>query len=95
MGSVGGWLGTSRYPCIGGIGLRIEDGDVVARAEIAQAARDLVLDIQLPAGDQIPAKQVETLLAALGIAPAELREKTKAFLRSLAAQSSTRDGTES
>ena len=86
MGSVGGWLGTSRYPCIGGIGLRIEDGDVVARAEIAQAARDLVLDIQLPAGDQIPAECVETLLAATGVSPTELRERAHAFLRGLAAR---------
>ena len=84
-GAVGGWLGHIRYPCIGGIGLRVEDG-CVARAEIAQAAHDLVLHIQLPEGAQIPAEHVETLLAATGIAPAELRERTKTFLRGLAAR---------
>ncbi len=48
-GAIGSWLGTSRHPCIGGIGLRVEDG-CVARAEVAQAARDLAKCLLLSVG---------------------------------------------
>ncbi len=84
-GTVGGWVGRSTHPCIAALGLQVEAG-AVGRAEIAQAARDLGLQIRLPEGDQIPAERVETLLAATGAAPAELRERTKTFLHGLAAQ---------
>lgn len=84
-GSVGGWVGRSTYPCIAALGLWVEDG-AVARGEIAQAALDLVLQLPLPEGDPIPAEHVEALLSATGVAPAELRERAKTFLRGLAAQ---------
>lgn len=76
--------GRSAHPRLSALGVRVERGGTVRRAEIAQALSDLRITIGLPPGDLIAADWIERVLS--GLEPELLRCAIDAFLNSLAAR---------
>lgn len=84
-GTVGEWLGGSRYPRLGAIGVRCSSGHL-DRREVTEAFTDLGLLHLLPHGEIRPA-EIEETLAEAGT-PAELKRRTRDFLLGVAATAS-------
>ncbi len=85
-GVVGTWIGPRHHPRLAALGVRVthEHGTwTVWRKEAERVNADLDLGLVIPPGENVPADEIEQQLGSH--APGELRERARAFLKSLAA----------